>query len=240
MSFRPYGLICPISHACDILEPRWTIPILTEMWDGATRFSSIRRGVGNISTALLSKRLKEMEANGLVRRIEDPASGQVDYIRTQRAIELEPVLAALGRWAQCNIEAREALAATDLSTLMWHMRNYINTAQLPDRQVVIQFRFSDPDLEYSVYWALIRPGAPVEICSAVPGFDIDLYIETSCLSICSILLSRTSISREIDEGRLFMSGDTLLIETMDRWFYQRTEERRDEIRQLGALASSPG
>ncbi len=237
MSARPYGLICPISHACDVLEPRWTIPILTEMWGGATRFSDIRRGVGNISTALLSKRLKELEVKGLVRRIEDRASGRVDYTRTQRAIELEPILDALGKWAQCNIEARQALAATDLSTLMWHMRNYIDPAQLPDRQVVIQFRFSDPDLEYRVYWALIRPGAPVEICSAIPGFDIDLYIETDCLSICSILLSRTSISREIAEGRLFLSGEALLIETMDRWFYQRTKERPDEIRQLEELAS---
>ncbi|MEQ1942531.1 helix-turn-helix domain-containing protein [Mesorhizobium sp. VNQ89] len=230
-------MICPISHACDILEPRWTIPILTEMWAGATRFSCIRRGVGNISTALLSKRLKELEAKGLVRRIEDPTNGQVAYIRTQRAIELEPVLAALGRWAQCNIDAREALAATNLSTLMWHMRNYIDPAELPDRQIVMQFHFSDSDTEYSVYWALILPGAPVEICSVIPGFDIDLFIETSCLSICSILLSRTSISREIEEGRLFMSGDAILIETMDRWFYQRTQERRDEIRQLEELVS---
>jgi DNA-binding HxlR family transcriptional regulator len=237
LSFRPYGLICPISHACDTLEPRWTIPILTEMWGGATRFSCIRRGVGNISTALLSKRLKELEAKGLVRRIEDRTNGQVVYLRTQRAIELEPVLAALGRWAQCNIDAQEALAATDLSTLMWHMRNYIDPAELPARQVVIQFHFSDSDSEYSVYWALIRPGAPVEICSVIPGFDIDLYIETSCLSISSIILSRTSISREIEEGRLFMSGEAVLIETMDRWFYQRTHERRDEIRQLGELVS---
>lgn len=236
MSVKPYGLICPISHACDVLEPRWTIPILAEMWGGATRFSDIRRGIGNISTALLSKRLRELQASGLVRRVEDPASGQVNYIRTQQAIELEPVLDALGKWAQCNIDARDALAATDLSTLMWHMRNYIDPDKLPDRQVVIQFHFRDPDLEYSVYWALIRPGAPVEICSVIPGFDIDLYLESSCLSISSILLGRTSISREIEEGRLFLSGEALLIETMDRWFYQRTKERPDEIRQLEELA----
>lgn len=57
MSAAPYGIVCPITHACNILEPRWTIPILSEMWGGSTRFNDIRRGVGNISTALLSKRL---------------------------------------------------------------------------------------------------------------------------------------------------------------------------------------
>ncbi len=99
MSTKPYR-ICPISHACDVLEPRWTIPILTEMWNGSTRFNDIRRGVGSISPTLLSKRLKELEKQGLVERIEDTATGQVDYVRTQRAIDLEPVLDALGSWAQ--------------------------------------------------------------------------------------------------------------------------------------------
>lgn len=236
MSTKPYGLICPITHACDVLEPRWTIPILTEMWNGSTRFNDIRRGIGSISTALLSKRLKELVAHGLIKRIEDPATGQVDYIRTQRAIELEPALDALGKWAQCNIEAREALAATDVSTLMWQMRNYIDPSELPNRQVVIQYRFRDPGLDYSVYWALIRPGVPVEICSSIPGFDIDLYIETDRLSLCSILLGRTSIPREIEEDRLFMSGDALILETMDRWFYQRAAEDPADVMKLERMA----
>ena len=236
MRTKPYGLVCPISHACDILEPRWTIPILSELWNGSTRFNDIRRGVGNISTALLSKRLKELESHGLIKRIEDPASGQVDYIRTKRAIELEPALDALGKWAQCNIEAREALVETDVSTLMWHMRKFIDPSELPARQIVIQFRFSDPGLDYSVYWALVRPGVPVEICSSIPGFDIDLYIETEQLSLCSILLGRTNIPREIDAGRLFMTGEALIMETMDRWFYQRTKEDPAEIMKLEELA----
>jgi DNA-binding HxlR family transcriptional regulator len=95
MARRPYGLICPISLACEILEPRWTIQILTELWNGSTRFNDIRKGVGNISTALLSRRLKEMEALGLVERVEDRATGTIDYFRTEKAINLEPAMNAL-------------------------------------------------------------------------------------------------------------------------------------------------
>lgn len=229
---KPYGLICPIIHACNVLEPRWTIPILSEMWGGATRFNDIRRGVGNISTALLSRRLKELAAEGLIERIEDPATGQVDYIRTQRAIDLEPALEALGSWAQCNIRARVALQGMDISTLMWKMRGYIKPEHLPNRQVVIQYRFSDPDIEYDTYWALIRPGAPVEICTEIPGFDVDLYIETNCLSLSSIILGRTTIEREMEEDRLFLSGDAILSRTMDRWMYIREEEDPAEVLQL--------
>ena len=233
MSVKPYGLICPISHACEVLEPRWTIPILTEMWGGSTKFNDIKRGVGSISPTLLSKRLKELEAQGLIERIEDRATGEVHYVRTQRAIDLEPALDALGAWAQCNIEARQALEELSVSNLMWQMRNYFDPEELPKRQVIIQFRFSDPGLEYDTYWALIRPGLPIEICSSIPGFEVDLFIETDRFSISSILLGRTTIPREIEAERLFMSGDALLARTMDRWFYHRTKEDPAKVMKLG-------
>jgi len=232
MPNKPYGLICPITHACEVLEPRWTIPILTEMWGGSTRFNDIRRGVGNISTALLSRRLKELVSQGLVERIEDSATGQVDYLRTQRAIDLEPALDALGKWAQCNIKANEALENLTVSNLMWQMRNYIDPEHLPNRQLVFQFRFTDPDLDYSKYWSLIRPGFPIEICTSIPDYEVDLFIETNCMSLSSIVLSRTTIAREMEEGRLFLSGDAILSRTVDRWFYRRTKEDPAEVLQL--------
>jgi DNA-binding HxlR family transcriptional regulator len=232
MKSKPYGMVCPISHACEVLEPRWTLPILAEMWGGSTRFNDIRRGVGNISTALLSKRLKELEQKGLIVRLEDPETKQVDYVRTETAVALEPAMDALGRWAQCNIEAKTALENVDVSTMMWQMRNLIDVEELPDRQVVIRFHFSNPDLEYNTYWALARPGMPVEICSDIPDFDVDLYVETDHVTLNSIMLSRTTIAREVERGTLFLSGDAALARTMDKWLYHRTKESREEVLQL--------
>ncbi|MEH6527936.1 MAG: hypothetical protein V7723_17840 [Sneathiella sp.] len=76
----------------------------------------------------------------------------------------------------------------------------------------------------------------MEICASIPGFDIDLYLETDGLSLCSILLGRTSIPREIEVGRLFMSGDALILKTMDRWFYLRTTEDPSDIMKLEEMA----
>ena len=66
MSTKPYGLICPISKACEVLQPRWTMQILSELWAGSSRFNDIRRALGGISSTVLSRRLAEMEAAGLV------------------------------------------------------------------------------------------------------------------------------------------------------------------------------
>ena len=237
MKVKPYGIVCPVSHACEMLEPRWTLQILSAMWTGATRFSEIRRWVGSISPALLSKRLKDLEAKGLIERIEDRATGKVDYVRTQIAMDLEPALDALGKWAQCNIEAKTALENTDISTLMWEMRRLIFPEELPNRQIVIQFRFSDPGLDHDTYWALIRSGSPIEMCVTNPGFDVDLFVETNRVSLSAIVLSRTTISRELDEGRLFLSGDARLARTMDRWLYRRTKEDPEDILQLETVGS---
>jgi DNA-binding HxlR family transcriptional regulator len=233
MPQRPYGMICPITRACDILEPRWTIPILVGLWAGATRFNDLRREVGSISPALLSRRLKELEEMGLVERITDPATGSVDYLRTETAIALEPALNALAQWAQCFIEAEVALCTATVSNLMWSMRKQFVTDALPRRRLVMQFRFADPELEYNTYWAILQPGAEVEICTSIPGFDIDLYVETNRVSLHGILLGRATISGELANGQLYLSGDPVLARTMTQWL------KRGEYAQFEGIAMLP-
>lgn len=219
MTRRPYGLLCPLACACEILEPRWTIQILTELWNGSTRFNDIRKGLGNISSALLSRRLKEMEAFGLVERVENKAKGTVDYFRTQKAINLEPAMDALAKWAQCNIEAEIALSGADASSIMWGVRRKIDLAELPRRRAVIRFHFrDDPPPKYPHYWFVVEPGADLpELCCVDPGRDVDLYVETGVVSLGAIIEGRSTIEREKERGSLFLSGDPGLARNMNRW-----------------------
>jgi DNA-binding HxlR family transcriptional regulator len=234
---RPYGLLCPITHACEVLGPRWTIQILTELWNGSTRFNDIRKGVGHISTALLSKRLKELEAAGLVERIEDKLAGTIDYIRTDKAIRLEPALDALAEWAQCNIEADLVLCHTDVATLMWHLRRWrIDSSELPNRRVVIRFHFNDdPPPNFPTYWLVTNPSDVLPgLCMSDPGVDVDLYVETSVTSFGGLLLGRTNVAREIERGALFLSGDALLGRTMQKWIRSSSYSTFEGIAELSA------
>lgn len=219
MARKPYGIICPITHACDYLEPRWTLQILSEMWAGASRFNDIRRGIGNISPGLLSRRLKEMEAKGLVERIEDRATGVVDYIRTDSAIDLEPAMNALAVWAQRNIEAEVAICEPNLSSLMWKMRRWIVRDALPRRRIVMRFHFPDATSDFDTYWMIAAPDAEIDMCCSDPKLDVDLYVDSSVLSLTSIILGRTTIEREKEAEALFLSGDALLARTMSRWLH---------------------
>jgi hypothetical protein len=52
------------------------------------------------------------------------------------------------------------------------------------------------------------------------------------MSLSSILLSRTTIDRELENDRLFLSGDAMISRAMNRLFYQRTKENPSEVLQL--------
>jgi hypothetical protein len=190
--------------------------------------------VGNISSALLSRRLKEMEALGLVERIEDKAAGTIDYFRTEKSIKLEPAMNALGEWAQCNIEAEVALSDANVSTIMWGVRRRIDLAELPRRRAVIRFHFrDDPPPKYPHYWLVVEPGADFpEICSLDPGRDVDLYVETGAVSLGAIIEGRSSIEREKERGGLFLSGDPGLARSMDRWLRTSVYAALEGIDQL--------
>src|SRR5947209_5856594 len=96
-----YNQFCPVAMAAEILCTRWTIVLLRELVAGSTRFNELRRGVPRMSPALLSKRLKDLEAARLVRRspiANDP--GLYEYTLTESGRDLSSLISAIGEWGQ--------------------------------------------------------------------------------------------------------------------------------------------
>ena len=217
MPISKLALFCPVVKACDVLEPRWTLLILTEMWWGSTRFNEIRRGVPGISPTLLSQRLKQLEAHGLIERIEDRATGTVEYVRTRAGRELEPIIQALGEWAYRNMDADDQLCWIDPKFFMWNMRRNINTAALPSRRVVFQFSFPKYEREPRDYWVITRPGAQVDVCFQDPGFDVDLFISSELKALVSVFFGRSRLGDEMNAERITLTGSQSLARSMGAW-----------------------
>jgi DNA-binding HxlR family transcriptional regulator len=97
---RRYDDACGLAHALELLGERWAMLVLRELAYGARRFSELKADVQGISANVLTQRLTELEARGLVRKIKlpPPASVQV-YEATEWGLEAVPVIASLGRWA---------------------------------------------------------------------------------------------------------------------------------------------
>src|SRR5579862_3644516 len=92
---------CPYYHeAVELVGKRWTGAILRVLMDGPLRFSEIAQAVPELSDRLLSERMKELEARGMVRRtVHSGPPVRVEYGLSRMGLELEPALSELQRWA---------------------------------------------------------------------------------------------------------------------------------------------
>src|SRR5262245_63791734 len=97
---KSYGQFCPVAKAAELFCERWTALILRDLAWGATRFSELQRGVPLMSPTLLSRRLKQLEAEGIVERRADGKGGTPTYHLTDAGAEFVPVVEALGVWGQ--------------------------------------------------------------------------------------------------------------------------------------------
>src|SRR5215210_8531583 len=87
-------------HAVELIGKRWTGAIVFVLMDGPLRFSEVKVLVPDLSDRLLSERMKELEAEGIVvRRVIDDAPVRVEYTLTTKGRALEPAVRALKRWA---------------------------------------------------------------------------------------------------------------------------------------------
>lgn len=93
---------CPTYHrAIELLGRRWTGVILRAMLSGEARFSDIASAVPGLSDRLLSERLKELEAEGIVSRTVVPSTPvRVDYALTEKGEALSEVILAVSAWAE--------------------------------------------------------------------------------------------------------------------------------------------
>jgi DNA-binding HxlR family transcriptional regulator len=212
-----YPLFCPVAMASQMIEPRWALLVLCEMWSGSSRFNEIQRGVPGMSPGLLSKRLKDMQDKGLIRKSGENASGRCEYFTTPLADELEPVVRSLGEWAHRNVRSEVSLERLDARLLMWNIRRRIDRLQLPRRRCVIQFTLNHPPAEAAHYWLVFKPGLEPDLCYANQGFDVDLFIVGELRALTSAWMGHSSFADEIGAGRIEALGDETLARNLTKW-----------------------
>src|SRR5947207_1748363 len=93
---------CPFFHrAIELIGSRWTGAILRALLAGVTRFSDLGETIPGLSDRMLSERLKELEAEGLITRTVIPETPvRIEYRVTEKGRALGDALAAVAHWAE--------------------------------------------------------------------------------------------------------------------------------------------
>jgi DNA-binding HxlR family transcriptional regulator len=98
----PEEALCQhFQRAADLIGRRWNPMILRALQSGVSRYSDLKAGIPQISDTVLSERLKELEAAGLLEReVTRAAPVRVDYRLTERGRDLCSVMTELAGWAE--------------------------------------------------------------------------------------------------------------------------------------------
>lgn len=92
---------CPIERAVSVLDGKWTLLVLRELFTGTKRFGELRKTLHGISTKTLTDRLRVMESQGIVDRIIYPEiPPRVEYRLTEYGETLRPIINALKEWGE--------------------------------------------------------------------------------------------------------------------------------------------
>lgn len=106
--------VCTRYHAAvELLGRRWNGAILIALLGGPARFAQLREAIPHISDRMLSERLRELEAAGLLERCVTPdIPVRVEYGLTDKGRDLEPAIQAISAWATRHLPAPEDVPTT--------------------------------------------------------------------------------------------------------------------------------
>ncbi|MEH2567304.1 winged helix-turn-helix transcriptional regulator [Bradyrhizobium sp. AZCC 2289] len=218
MAEGSYRQFCPVAMAAEVLCTRWTVILLRELVAGSTRFNELRRGVPRMSPALLSRRLKDLEAAGIVaREASRSESGAFEYRLTASGRELGPIVEAFGIWGQRRIEADLSLQHLDVQLLMWDMRRNLNPTPMPQGRKVIHFIYPELPATQRSWWLIVDPTDGVDLCSVDPGFDVDLYVSVDLRTMTAIWMGLDTVRAAVANKRMILTGERRIASAMQTW-----------------------
>ena len=210
-----YGQFCPVAKASELISERWTLLILRELMLGTHRFNDFQRALSRISPTLLTKRLGQLKAAGLL--VKKPQKGRkgYEYFLTPAGRELAPLIEHLAswgmRWARGQLDDEEL----DVEFLMWDIQRRLQHDALPDGETVICFIFDELQ-KYKFWWLIVFDGN-VDLCTENPGKDVDIYVKSSVRTMVEVWKGDLAIRNALRDQRITTQGSRLLTKSLPDW-----------------------
>lgn len=205
---RRYEDACAVAHALDLVGDRWALLVIRELLLGPRRFSDLRAGLPGISANVLSQRLEELEATGLLvrRKLPPPAAAQV-YELTAWGRESEPVFQALGRWAARSPLHDPRLPISAVS-LMLSLRTMLDPTRAEGLDARIGFRIGEEG--FLAHLA----GGRIEIARSDGGAldGADLVFTGAAPALAGAIFGGEPLATLEAAGALRIEGDRALAE----------------------------
>jgi len=233
---KSYGQFCPVAKAAQLFCERWTPLIVRDLAAGASRFSELQRGVPLMSPTLLSRRLKELEAEGVLERRRATNGRSWTYHLTPAGGEFVPLVVALGVWGQRWTRRQLEEGEVDVTLLAWSLERSVDANAFGKASTIVRIEFTDQAAVKAKWWFVNRDGA-CELCLEDPGYEVDLYLTTTVHDMIYIVRGDLSLTRAFEDGRLEAIGPRALRGRLRTWLNLSPLAKVRSQRSDGAIAS---
>lgn len=211
---RRYADPCGIARALDVVGERWALLVVRELMLGPRRFGQLREGLPDMSPNVLSQRLRELEDDGIARRVMlDPPASVVVYELTERGRALEPVLVELGRWGSSTprVRGREMSPAS----MMFALRTLFD----PTTGVRLTYGLQLGEEHFTLAVAdgqiAISRGRPAEA---------DAWLATDIATLRMVVFLGTGVRAAEEAGALTITGDRRAAVRLPKLFHRPVTE----------------
>ncbi|WP_436494726.1 winged helix-turn-helix transcriptional regulator [Actinokineospora sp. HUAS TT18] len=203
---RPYAQYCPIVRAVEILGDRWTLLIVRELLNGATRFNEIARGLPGLSRALLARRMRQLENAEIINRT---ATG---YELTNAGEDLRGLVFGLADWGARYAFGDPQPEEMDPELLMWWLHGRVDTSEI-SRRAVVQIQVPD---RHRVFWLVLEPD-DASVCYTDPGFDVDAVLASDIATLYRVWEGEVDLRDAARSGRLSLTGARWIVRGLPNW-----------------------
>lgn len=214
---KDYGQFCPVAQAAEILAERWTPLVLRELLAGSTRFNELHKGLALMSPSLLSKRLRTLEAAGVLNRFPDPDGRGHLYQLTEAGKAVRPLIEHLGNWGARWVDSALTDDNLDTGLLMWDIRRNLDRATLTrGRTAVVQFHFPDGP-KGQRHWWLVADADGTQLCLTDPGLEVDMLVSTDVRTLTRVWMGDLDLDNAQREDHIRTQGSPRLKAEFRRW-----------------------
>lgn len=99
--------ICPVDVTLSIINGKWKLLIIKELFSGKKRFSELQRAIAGITQKMLTKQLRELEHDYFInRKVYPQVPPKVEYSLTSVGESLKDVLDVMHKWGENYIQKR--------------------------------------------------------------------------------------------------------------------------------------
>jgi DNA-binding HxlR family transcriptional regulator len=210
-----YGQFCPVAKATEVVGEKWTLLIIRELMLGTCRFNDFQRALSRISPTLLTKRLKHLEARGII--IKKQISGQkgYEYRLTAAGKELSPLVEMLAKWGMRWARGQMTDDELDVEFLMWDLQRRLQTEYLPAGETVVCFSFDELE-QFKTWWVVVYD-AKVDLCTEDPGKDVDLYINSNVRTLVEVWEGDVELTTALARRDITTHGVRALEKSLGDW-----------------------